>query len=73
MAFGSDCTQIGGGLLSLDKEEGFLTLKDWRVGGKDGADVNLEGGRERQVRKDNVRISSRSQEVPSCLLRAKVE
>lgn len=60
MALGSDCTQVGRGLPSLDREEEFLTPKDWRDGGKDGADINLEGGKERQVRKDNVRISSMS-------------
>lgn len=58
MALGSDCTQVDGGLISLNKEEELLTLKDWRDGGKDIADVNLEGRREKQVRKDNARISS---------------
>lgn len=52
MALGSDCTKVGGGLISLDKQEGFLTLKDCRYGGKNGADINLKGRRERQVRKD---------------------
>lgn len=40
----SDQVQVGGGLISFDEEEGFLTLKDWRDGGIDGAVVNL--GRE---------------------------
>lgn len=60
MALGSDCTQLDRGLPSLGREEEFLTLKDWRDGRKDGADVNLEERKARQVRKDNVRISSMS-------------
>lgn len=42
MALGSDCTQVGGGLLSLVKEQGFLILRDWGDGGKNGVDVNLQ-------------------------------
>lgn len=36
MALESDWAEVSGGLIGLHKEEGFVTLKDWREGGQGG-------------------------------------